>query len=80
MAYSNNYFSAISGVSFIVAGNGETHSGTGMQRNNHEEGDTLLIHLLCVADVSGKTVLVHVNDTDIFVLLLRHLEKIDCKV
>ena len=80
MAYSKNYFNAISGVSFIIAENGETHSGTGMQRNNHEEGDTLYIPLLCVADVNGKTVVAHANEADIFVLLLRHLEKIDCKV
>ena len=51
-----------------------------MQRNNHEDRVTFFLFTVCVADLNGKTVVVHANDTDIFVLLLRHLETIDCKV
>ena len=78
IAFCKKYFADIDTVSLIVAGNGYTYSAECVLSNNHEEGDTLIIHCLCAEDLKGKTVVVHANDTDIFVLLVRHLNEIDC--
>ena len=71
-------YADIDTVSLIVAGNRYTYSAISVLSNNHEEGETLIIHCLCAEDLKGKTVVVHANDTDIFVLLVRHLNEIDC--
>ena len=79
IASCKNYFVVLDTVSLIVSGNGETCSAESVLSNNHEEGDTLIIHCLCAEYLEGKTVVVHASDTDIFVLLVRHLNEIDCK-
>ena len=67
-------------IKFAVAGNGSSHfSFQDSIANNHEEGDTLIINLLCMLQPLGKDVVVHSVDTDVFTLLLRHYERFLCK-
>ena len=47
--------------------------------NNHEEADTLIINILCILRPINRKVVVHSVDTDVFVVLLRHHEKIHCE-
>ena len=62
----------------IVAGNGEVSMGIETYQNNHEGADTLLIHCISIVELSTQVVSVYAADTDIFALLLQHLDKMKC--
>ena len=67
-------------IKFVIAGNGITYSSFHETiNNNHEEADTLIINMLCIFQPINKNVIIHSVDTDVFILLLRHYEKIVCK-
>ena len=66
-------------VRYVVAGNDITYfSYQDPISNNHEEADTLMINILCILQPMNSCVVVHSVDTDVFVLLLRHHDKIGC--
>ena len=74
-------------LQFVLAGNGKTvMSWTSEESpNNHEEADSLIIYTLSLAlsNLQFRTldtkVLVCSNDTDVFCLLVSHLENLTCK-
>ena len=77
--YLNTYFFNQSQFSYILAGNGETTGSfiDNVVKNNHEEADTLMVHCLTYIN-PGETVLIHSNDTDVFVLFVSLLKKLTC--
>ena len=75
---SKKYFSEKKEVNCIVAGSGEVSMGIENYQNNHEEADTLLIHCISIVELSTQVVSVYAADTDVFALLLRHLDKMKC--
>lgn len=52
---------------------------TNQEENNHEEADTLIIRCLRLVDDFNKIVNVYSADTDVFLLLLSHSNKINCQ-
>ena len=60
------------------AGNGETSMGIETYQNNYKEADTFLIHCVSIVELSTQVASVYAADTDLFALLLRHLDKIKC--
>ena len=66
-------------VRYVVAGNDNTYFSYQYPiSNNHEEADTLMINTLCILQPMNSCVVVYSVDTDVFVLLLRHHDKIGC--
>ena len=64
------------GVKYVVGDGVETHyyfgeDNVGVTKVNHEEADTLLIYCLSISPLEDLKVMVHIIDTDVFVLLLK---------
>ena len=70
---------------YAVAGNNKTFLSldgyTNQEENDHEEADTLIIRCLRLVDdfIENKIVNVYSADTDVFLLLLSHSNKINCQ-
>ena len=68
----------------MIAGNNKTilslNGNTREEQNDHEEADTLMIRCLrIVNDLGNKIIYVYSADTDVFLLLLSHSDKINCQ-
>ena len=66
---------------YIISGNNTTEFSYKQPplANNHDEADTLIIHCLTSAQLKeSDNVLVYANDTDVFTLLLKHYNKLNC--
>ena len=70
---------------YVIAGNHKTFLSLGgytnEEKNDHEEADTLIIlcHGLVDDFIKHKIVNVYCADTDVFLLLLSHSDKINCQ-
>ena len=70
---------------YVVAGNNKTFLSLGgytnQEENDHEEADTLIIRCLRLVDdfIENKIVNVYSADTDVFLLLFSHSNKINCQ-
>ena len=69
---------------YVIAGNNKTilslNGNTREEQNDHEEADTLMIRCLrIVNDLGNKIIYVYSADTDVFLLLLSHSDKINCQ-
>ena len=66
-------------VRYVVAGNNNTYFSYQYPiNNNHEEADTVMINILCILQPMNSCMVVNSVDTDVFVLILRHHDKIGC--
>ena len=72
-------------VHYVVAGNRKTYwslnGNVGEEENDHEEADTLMIRCLKLANdyMVTNIITVYSADTDVFLLLLSHSNKIICQ-
>ena len=70
---------------YVIVGNNKTilslNGNMREEQNDHEEADTLMIRgLMIVNDFIGdKIIYVYSADTDVFLLLLSHSDKINCQ-
>ena len=68
-------------LKYVVAGNGETVGSNidGFMQNSHEEADSLMLHAWTHIPLTGETILVNSNDTDVFVLFVSLIQYMQCE-